>query len=259
MLKIVVLSENTACSDDFGCEHGLSLYIETENKKILFDMGQTDLFAVNAVKSGVDLSEVDFAVLSHGHYDHGGGLEKFLEINSYAPVYLHKNAFGQHYNGTEKYIGLDMSLRNSERLIYTCGITQIESGITLFDCNSSERAYDMQSGGLNVKIDGEFYSDPFLHEHYLLIEDNGKKILLSGCSHKGVLNITEWFKPDVFVGGFHFSKLPLNSSLKAYSQKLASYGTAYYTCHCTGTEQFKYMKNYIRNLDYISAGSEFIL
>ena len=118
-MKITVLTENTSVSPDIGAEHGLSLYIETDNSKILFDMGQTELFAANASKLGVNLTSVDVAVLSHGHYDHGGGLKKFLEINPKASVYLHKRAFEPHYNGTEKYIGLDVSLQSSERLIFT--------------------------------------------------------------------------------------------------------------------------------------------
>lgn len=76
-MKITALTENTSCSPFFGCEHGLSLYIVTNEYRILFDMGQTALFAENAEKLGVDLSCVDFAVLSHGHYDHGGGLKRF--------------------------------------------------------------------------------------------------------------------------------------------------------------------------------------
>ena len=79
-MRITCLAENTACNG-FEAEHGLSLYIETNGNRILFDMGQTDLFSGNAEKLGIDLNTVDFAVISHGHYDHGGGLRKFLEIN----------------------------------------------------------------------------------------------------------------------------------------------------------------------------------
>ena len=99
---IKALTENTSKNENIFSEHGLSLYIETENHKILFDMGQTDLFYKNAQTMGVDLRAVDVAVLSHGHYDHGGGLKKFLEINSTAPVYLSRFAFGDYYNGSEK-------------------------------------------------------------------------------------------------------------------------------------------------------------
>ena len=79
-MKIVTLIENTACRDDVRPEHGLSLYIETGRHKILFDAGQTDRFAENARALGVDLSQVDIAILSHGHYDHGGGLMRFQAL-----------------------------------------------------------------------------------------------------------------------------------------------------------------------------------
>ena len=106
-MKITALTENTPFNDNISAEHGLSLYIETEKHNILFDMGQTSLFAENAKKLGIDLTKVDIAVLSHGHYDHGGGLTEFLKINKTAPVYINRYAFGDYYNGTEKYIALE--------------------------------------------------------------------------------------------------------------------------------------------------------
>ncbi|MBQ2720991.1 MAG: MBL fold metallo-hydrolase, partial [Clostridia bacterium] len=105
-MTVTTLVENTAINDNFCSEHGLSLYIEVKGLRILFDMGQTELFAENAEKLGIDLENVDIAVISHGHYDHGGGLKKFLEINKKAPVYISRFAFEPHYNGSEKYIGL---------------------------------------------------------------------------------------------------------------------------------------------------------
>ena len=84
-MKITALIENTSARG-LPTEHGLSLFVETAERKFLFDMGQTDLFARNAETLGIDLTTVDFAVLSHGHYDHGGGLKAFLALNDHAPV-----------------------------------------------------------------------------------------------------------------------------------------------------------------------------
>ena len=253
-MKIISLVENTSALPDIDAEHGLSLYIETENRRILFDMGQTELFADNAVKLGVDLSAVDVAVLSHGHYDHGGGLKKFLEINGKAPVYLHKYAFEPHYNGTEKYIGLDVSLKSSRRLVFTEGTTKIGNGLTLFDCNTNTPSYNLGSFGLNVKENGDFLPDDFRHEHYLLIEEKQKRVLISGCSHKGILNVAHWFDADVIIGGFHFSKLPLDGTLAEYAEELNKHKATFYTCHCTGVEQYEFMKTRMERLCYLSAG-----
>ena len=101
-MRITALVENTVGNGCVECEHGLSLYIETEKHKILFDMGQSALFLQNARALGVDIAAVDMAVLSHGHYDHGGGLSAFLQANTNAPVYISRYAFEPHYNGTEK-------------------------------------------------------------------------------------------------------------------------------------------------------------
>lgn len=255
-MKITCLVENTCCNDSVECEHGLSLYIETSGLKILFDMGQTELFYENAQKLDVDLSAVDFAVLSHGHYDHGGGLKKFLEINKSAPVYINRYAFEPHYNGTEKYIGLDISLKDNERLIFTDDEFKITDGLTLFSCNEKEQKHYLGSFGLNMLVDGKFLTDDFRHEQYLLIKENDRKILISGCSHKGIMDITEWFEPDYLIGGFHYSKLELNKKLAEFAEFLDTFKTEFYTCHCTGTEQYNYMKKYMSKLNYLSCGEQ---
>ena len=118
-MKIWTLLENTRQAEAFTAEHGLSLYIETARRRILLDTGQTGAFAANAAALGVDLAAVDTAVLSHGHYDHGGGLERFLALNRTAPLYLSRHAFEAHYHGPEKYIGLDPALqRHAGRFVY---------------------------------------------------------------------------------------------------------------------------------------------
>jgi 7,8-dihydropterin-6-yl-methyl-4-(beta-D-ribofuranosyl)aminobenzene 5'-phosphate synthase len=85
-MLVKTLVEDTTRSPLLNSEHGLSIYIETNNKKILFDTGAGNLFLKNARKMGVDIRDIDIAVISHGHYDHGGGLRTFLEENENALV-----------------------------------------------------------------------------------------------------------------------------------------------------------------------------
>lgn len=239
-MKVTVLAENSTCREDLTPQHGLSLYIETNGKKILFDMGQDDTFARNAKTLGIDLSQVDWAIISHGHYDHGGGLDTFLKINSNAPVYVHEAAFGRHYNGTEKYIGLDLSFHNHSRLIFTKGTVKISPQILLTDCN--DLGWISNSFGLK-RVEGEvFYNDDFLHEQYLQITEKQRKILVSGCSHKDIVNIVRHFLPDVLIGGFHLNKVEESKELEQITQILKSAGGLYYTGHCTGNSQFEIMK-----------------
>lgn len=253
-MRITALVENTAADRRFGAEHGLSLYIETGVHILLFDMGQTGLFAENAAKLGVDLRDVDIAVLSHGHYDHGGGLKRFLEINQSAPVYMSRHAFEPHYNATGRYNGLDASLRDNERFRFTDDHAVIGEGLTLCACNGRARNHDLGSFGMETERNGVRAPDDFRHEQYLLIEENGKKTLFSGCSHKGILDIVQWLKPDVLVGGFHFSTLPLDETLRAYAAYLDRFHTDFYTCHCTGAAQFAFMKESMHRLFYLSTG-----
>lgn len=258
MIKVIVLAENTAHNLDFAYEHGLSLYIETEKHKILFDSGQTSIFSSNASLLGVDLRKVDVAVLSHGHYDHGGGFERFLKINKTTPIYVNRNAFGKFYNGTEKYIGLSETLQ-SNRIVLTDDTMKIDDELTLCTCNDKKTVYPIDSAGLKVKIANGFEDDMFVHEQYLIINDSGRKIVVSGCSHKGILNIMNWLKPDVFIGGFHFMKQEIaaggNAVLDEAAKILNSFPTVYYTCHCTGLEQYAYMKEKMDvRLHYLSSG-----
>ena len=250
-MKISVLCENTSSSPDLIPEHGLSLLFETDKEKILFDFGQTDAFFKNAGQMGISLNDADFAVLSHGHYDHGGGMGVFLSHNPTAPVYLSRYAFGEYYNAERKYIGLDKSLQRIDRMIPTGECTRISSTSSLFSCNIQHRPFGTNPYGLTEFTDEKYSDDRFLHEQYLLIRDRGKRILVSGCSHKGIENIVHWFKPDVLIGGFHQMKVDCSSreglnTLKALSDTLLRYDTVFYTCHCTGLPQLDILKSHMK-------------
>ena len=140
------------------------------------------------------------------------------------------------------------------RFRFTEEKTEIGKGLTLFSCNDREKKYEFGNFGLSVMRDGRRIPDDFSHEQYLLIEEAGKRILISGCSHKGILNLEEWFRPDVLVGGFHFMKIQPGKELAEYAAFLNGYLTEYYTCHCTGTEQYAFMDKYIDRLHYLAAG-----
>lgn len=256
-MKIISLLENTT-NKNLKTEHGLSLYVEALGKRMLFDFGGSDLFLENAKKIGVDLSLVDFAVLSHGHNDHGGGLNTFLQVNKKAPVYVNPYAFEPHYNKKGGYIGLE-KLPSSNRIIWVEKSAKIHTGLTVFNCNGSELSFPINANGHTKIACGVSLPEDYLHEQYLMIEESGKRVLLSGCSHKGILNIMDWVKPTHLIGGFHFSKLPLDKELIKYARCLGEYDTEYYTCHCTGTEQFEYMKPHIKGLHYLACGDEIVI
>ncbi len=257
-MRIVCLAENTAVDKSFGAEHGLSLYIETDRRKLLFDMGQSALFLQNAAQVGVSIADVDTAVVSHGHYDHGGGLAAFLSQNATAPVYISRFAFEPHVNG-EKYIGLDTSLAPHERLRLTDGVISLGDGLTLYADALDIGQLAHGSAGLSVVRDGKCLPDDFRHEQYLLIEDNGNRVLISGCSHRGIIEITEYFRPDVLIGGFHLSKLTPEQAVTDYASRLNAHPTVYYTCHCTGVAQYEALREVMPRLRYLASGQELTL
>lgn len=255
-MKLTVLTENTVCREGLVPEHGVSLYIETGRHRILFDMGQSDLLLRHAEILNIPLDGVDIAVLSHGHYDHGGGLSAFLEVNRTAPVYLSEHAFGLHYRRDGSYIGLDPALRTSARLVPVGEYMAPDDGLELFSCNLVPRPYPADTAGLCM---ADMLPEDFRHEQYLLIREGERRILVSGCSHKGVLNLLEWFSPDVLIGGFHLNKMPTEGEgareLERIAECLQRAGTRYYTCHCTGMAQYDFLKKRLgERISYLSCG-----
>lgn len=256
-MYIRVLTENTTLSPELTAEHGLSLYIETGGHKILFDTGKTGAFADNARALGIDLSEVELCILSHGHYDHGGGIARFLAVNNHAPVYASRHAFTPCYS-SGSYIGLDPALKDSSRILAVADRMELFPGITLHSCNGLPRPYPFGTFGQTIPENNRYVPDPYLHEQYLLVEENGTRICISGCSHKGALNIIHWFRPHIFIGGLHFMKMdPAGQELEDAARLLARSGIRIHTGHCTGQSQFGAMKAVLGSrLEYMHTGSE---
>ncbi len=270
-MKITALVENTSCKEEVASEHGLSLFIETRKKTILFDTGGSSLFAKNAEKLAVDLAKVDFAVLSHGHYDHSGGIKTFLSRNSKAPIYVRKAAFGPYYSqregGEYGFIGIDESLKSNNRVIFTGQDTPIEEGISLFSNVKGDLFFPTGNKSLLKKTEDGYIQDDFTHEQNLAIEEDGVRLLVSGCSHRGIVNIVHYFHalvghyPTHVIGGFHLynhrtGKPESNETLHLIADALLASGATYYTCHCTGEENYQVLRSYMgERVEYLAGGT----
>lgn len=248
-MKIVALLENTACREDLRAAHGLSLYIETPRHRILFDMGPDSGFLSNAGALGVDLSAVDTAVLSHGHYDHGGGLAAFCRANGRAEVLIHRDAFGDfcalEEGGEPRYIGLDPALRQlRDRLRFTGGLVRLDDELTLFSDEGGGFPALTASARLCRRTEEDIRPDDFRHEQNLLIQAEGRAVLICGCAHRGVVNIRDRAAellgrmPDAVFGGFHLFELvggpEADALIDDTGRALLAGETVYYTGHCTG-------------------------
>ena len=195
-MRIINLVENTEGSSGCGVEHGLCFYIETAKHKLLMDTGQTDLLIENAEKLGIDLTLVDTVVLSHGHYDHGGGILPFAQINPTAKIYVPAAAFGEYYSvnkaGEPHYIGLAAEIQELPQVVKVSaedGIYQIDDELSLFSGIGSEHPIPSANRRLKKKSEEGLEQDDFAHEQCLVIKEGVKSILLSGCAHHGILNI----------------------------------------------------------------------
>lgn len=267
-MKVTSIIENTS-PKGFPVEHGLSLYIEmNDGQKVLFDMGQSKLFAQNAKALALSIADVDIAVVSHGHYDHGGGLRTFLKENSKAKVFIHKDAFMPHYSLRDKeliYIGLDNSIKNNRRLVFCQDITRVDKGMTIFA--NVEGNCCNPVGNKRLFGPSEKENDLFCHEQNLIIEEDGKVILLAGCAHRGIVNILRKAEevtgktPTHVFAGMHLVKSGLdeieeNAFIKTLANKLIKYsGTMFYTMHCTGEEQYKQLKSLMATqIEYVACG-----
>lgn len=280
-MEITTLVENSCHDRRLQEEFGLSLLIKSGESKILFDMGASSLFADNAEVMGIDLGEVDCAVLSHAHYDHGGGLETFLRCNRTAEIFLGRESDGLYFGNIgarlplalhpflyplvaksewfSRPIGLNREVLagSAERLVYVDGCREIRKNFFLL--TDIAKDYDIPEGNryLLVKKDGHLQPDTFVHELIMVVREADGLVLFTGCGHGGILNMLKTVgshfsgeRIKAVVGGFHLSLQPgrprcsgTRADIEHIADELAATGAdRVVTGHCTGDDACAILK-----------------
>lgn len=270
-MRMINLIENTSGAKGCLFEHGLSFYMETKKHKVLVDTGASDAFIHNAKILGIDLAKVDMVILSHGHYDHSGGILSFVKMNPNAKIYMQKNAAGDYYHKNEileKYIGIDKEILKLSQVVWVEENLKIDDELELFSNVTGRRLWPQGNMELKELVNGTFLQDEFSHEQYLVVTDGEKKTLVSGCAHNGVLNILEKYRelyggnPYAMISGFHMQKKTDYmeediAMMEETARELCDIDTIFYTGHCTGEFPFQVMKKILgKQLIYVHSGEE---
>ena len=246
-MKWIVLSDNRSNDNRLSTEHGLSILLETEKHRILLDTGASDVFIRNAEVLGVDLSNVDYVFISHGHSDHAGGLRYFLEQNRQAKVIVSPDAMiGKFYSkrGNLHSITTVWPKSIKDRFVTIEKTCEIADGLCVIA--HIPLVHPLPKGNKHLFVEdanGEYVNDDFRHE--LALYTNG--YLFTGCAHSGLENILAAcpYPVNSVVGGFHLlNGQESEEELKALAKRLKENDSAtqFYTSHCTGDNVFEVMK-----------------
>lgn len=258
-MKLVVLADNRKIDDKLEAEHGLSIYVETDEYKYLLDTGASDAFIRNAEKLNVDLKQVDTVFISHGHADHIGGLEAFLQINTTAKVILSKHALSQKLYSKRlglRNISIELDQKKYQNeFIFVDEDVQLTDELSIYSANQNQFPWPKGNKTLFKDAENGMVPDDFDHE---LIACIGKESLLIfvGCGHKGLMNILETVSEKTtqlvryVVGGFHLLDSTETASYESEAEieKLGDelnnkYKQAeFITGHCTGEKSYQVLK-----------------
>ncbi|MDD4615770.1 MAG: MBL fold metallo-hydrolase [Alphaproteobacteria bacterium] len=271
-MKIVSVIENLQDEEQRLChEHGLCLYIEADSAKFLFDTGASEAFIKNAQDLGIDVKNVEFAILSHGHHDHSGGLLTLFRENEEAPVYMKQEALGEFFakepsgyraNGTDPRVLAEFG----NRIRFIKGACEVAENVFLIA--NIPHNYPTPEGNrlLYTKKDGEILPDDFAHELLLIVREKDGIVVFSGCSHNGIENMLDVAKSQfkgekikAVIGGFHLIRMPksaCDNAIKALAQRFDREKIEHiYTCHCTGIDAFNALKEQLgKSISYFQTG-----
>jgi 7,8-dihydropterin-6-yl-methyl-4-(beta-D-ribofuranosyl)aminobenzene 5'-phosphate synthase len=224
------------------------MLIQFNDKKILFDTGQTDAFALNADEDNIDLSLINYIVISHGHYDHTGGLKEICKRNKQAKIIIHNGAIIDRFNAkngkpVRDNIGVPWNLHDKEfqdRIVYSNTYNELCENI--FISGEIPRVYDdIDNKFVYCDDDGNYIKDNIMDEQFIAIRGNKGIYIFSGCSHSGARNIIKYTKElfpgekiRAFIGGLHLSKSSyedVNNTIKILKNENIDITIP---LHCTG-------------------------
>ena len=252
-VRMTVLIDNVA-TEPMAAEWGLSIFITAGDRKILLDTGAGHLFAQNAELLGIDLSDVDFGVLSHAHYDHADGMDTFFALNRKAPFLVRAGSCENCYsikNGALEYIGIRSGILEEykARIQYISGTQEIAQGIWLVPHQRKDYSTIALRNDLYAMHNGERCPDDFAHEQSLVLETEKGLIVFNSCSHTGMINvladIREMLGRDdicAYVGGLHLYKMT-DEELNFLCGEIGNTSVEQiFTGHCTGDHAFGILK-----------------
>ncbi len=251
--KLTVIVDNIG-TDELKGEWGLSILCEYGDKRILADVGGSDLFATNMKALGFAPADVDYATLSHAHFDHANGMPKFFEENSKAKFYLRDTVKPNCYKKIlcfQKYIGIPKNVMAdySDRIELVSGDYQICDGVYLIPHKTPGLEAIGKREGMYQKQGLKRCPDDFSHEQSLVLDTPKGLVIINCCSHGGTENIINEVKETFpekriygLIGGFHlFNKS--EDFVRKIAKNLAKEGLELVcTGHCTGERAFKIMK-----------------
>ncbi|MBO4873304.1 MAG: MBL fold metallo-hydrolase [Lachnospiraceae bacterium] len=239
MLRITVLNDNRNANPILGCEHGLSLFLESGEKKILFDTGNTDLFLKNAEKLGIRPEEAEMIVLSHGDYDHTGGL-RYLPGGQ--KLLAHPACTSYRISRTRgTFAGMPMEAQEIQKKYRTAFSREpVALGGKVTFLGEIERKTDFEGKNFPM-IDREGKIYPCPDDSGLMIETPQGLIVISGCAHSGICNTVEYAKKlsgtkkvCAVLGGFHL--LTMDAAAQKTIDYMRENVEKVYLAHCTADE-----------------------